>query len=133
MKGTCVGDYRIVDTNDDKVIDNKDKKSFGSPSPKTILGFSNTFKYGPFSLSFDLYSELGKKKYNSSLVSINKGEGFYNVTYDYFNNRWDPNDNPNGTLCAPNEGNYSNQRKQSQDSNPLTQGVEDFTYPMSRT
>ena len=61
MPGTQIGDYIIKNQNDDNVINTKDKKSFGSPLPKVVLGWNNTFRYKSFELTLDLYSELGKK------------------------------------------------------------------------
>ena len=117
MKGTQIGDWIIKDLDNDKEITTADKKSWGSPSPKVILGMSNRFTYKAFSLSFDLYSELGKKKYAYSRTLLDCGEGFGICSEDYFKNRWHPVDNPNGTWATPNMGNYSNTRKQSLQSN----------------
>lgn len=117
MAGTQLGDYIIKDLNGDKKITTEDRKSFGSPSPKVILGFNNNFKYKNFEMSFNLYSELGKKKYSGTLASLESGEGFMMITQDYFKNRWHPVDNPNGTWATPNMANYSNDRKQGLNSN----------------
>jgi len=117
MSGTQIGDYIIKDLDGDKKITTADKRSFGSPSPKVILGFNNSFRYKAFELSFDLYSELGKKKFNSTKESLQRGEGFMMITQDYFNNRYHPVNNPDGTLATPNMANYSNARKQAANSN----------------
>lgn len=114
MPGTQIGDYIIKDLTGEETISTADKKSFGSPAPKVILGFSNTFKYKDFELSIDLYSELGKKKFNSTKESLQRGEGFMMITQDYFDNRYHPVNNPDGTLATPNMANYSNTRKQCQ-------------------
>lgn len=117
MAGTQLGDYIIKDLSKDKKITTEDRKSYGSPAPKVILGFNNTASYKNFELSLNLYSELGKKKYSSTLSSLESGEGFMMVTQDYFDKRWHPVDNPNGTMATPNMGNYSNDRKQALNSN----------------
>lgn len=117
MAGTQLGDPIIKDLSDDKEITTEDKRSFGSPAAKVILGFNNAFKYKGFGLSFDLYSELGKKKYNGTLASLESGEGFMMITQNYFDKRWHPQDSPNGTMFTPNMGNYSNTRKQALNSN----------------
>ena len=117
MVGTQIGDYIIADLNDDKKIDTKDKKSFGSPAPEVILGFNNVFKYKDFELTFDFYGEFGKKKYCSTLESLERGEGFMMITQDYFDNRYHPVNNPNGTYATPNMANYSNDRKEAATSN----------------
>ena len=117
MAGTQIGDYIIADINGDKKIDTKDKKSFGSPAAEVILGFNNVFRYKDFELTFDLYGEFGKKKYCSTLQSLECGEGFMMVTQDYFDNRYHPVNNPNGTYATPNMANYSNARKAAATSN----------------
>lgn len=117
MSGTQLGDYIIKDLDGDNKITTKDKKSWGSPSPKVILGWNNTINYMGFELTIDLYSELGKKKYNHTTNVLNCGEGFGLCSKDYFKNRWHPVDNPNGTWVTPNMGNYSNTRKQGLYSN----------------
>ena len=117
MAGTQIGDYIIADLNGDKIIDSKDKKSFGSPASKAIIGFNNVFGYKDFELTFDFYSELGKKKYGSTLESLERGEGFMMVTQDYFDNRYHPVNNPDGTYATPNMANYSNARKAAATSN----------------
>ena len=117
MAGTQLGDYIIKDLSRDKKITTEDRKSYGSPAPKVILGFNNTASYKNFELSLNLYSELGKKKYSGTLSSLESGEGFMMITQDYFNKRWHPVDNPNGTMATPNMGNYSNDRKQALNSN----------------
>lgn len=117
MAGTQLGDYIIKDLSRDKKITTEDRKSYGSPAPKVILGFNNTASYKNFELSLNLYSELGKKKYSDTLSSLESGEGFMMITQDYFNKRWHPVDNPNGTMATPNMGNYSNDRKQALNSN----------------
>lgn len=62
MAGTQIGDYIIADLNGDNEINADDKKSFGSPAAKAVIGFNNTFRYKDFELTFDIYSELGKKR-----------------------------------------------------------------------
>ncbi|SIT25060.1 TonB-linked outer membrane protein, SusC/RagA family [Chryseobacterium ureilyticum] len=117
IEGTLVGDYIMEDINKDGKIDANDKKSFGSGIPKYIMGFTNSFRYKNFDLSFTLYSELGKKIYNGDQVnSTEAGEGFGVATQHYFDNRYNPVTNPNGTYAMPNM-NFSNNRKEARTSN----------------
>ena len=103
ITGTLVGDYIMEDLNGDGIIDERDKKSFGSGVPKYILGFTNNFKYKNFELNFTLYSELGKRVYNGDMVSIGEaGEGFGVPSQYYFDNRYNPVTNPNGFFAMPN-------------------------------
>lgn len=52
------GDIKIVDRNDDGVLDDDDKRVY-ERSPKCILGWNNNISYKDFSLSFMLYARLG--------------------------------------------------------------------------
>ena len=52
------GDVKIIDRNDDGVLNDDDKKVY-ERSPKCILGWNNTFSYKDFSLSVLLYARLG--------------------------------------------------------------------------
>jgi TonB-linked SusC/RagA family outer membrane protein len=116
IAGTLVGDYIMEDLNGDGKIDANDKKSFGSGAPKYIMGFTNSFRYKNFDLSFTLYSELGRKIYNGDQVnSTESGEGFGIATQNYFDNRYNPVTNPNGTYAMPNM-NFSNNRKEARTS-----------------
>ncbi|WP_407482803.1 SusC/RagA family TonB-linked outer membrane protein [Elizabethkingia meningoseptica] len=116
ITGTLVGDYIMEDLNGDGIIDERDKKSFGSGVPKYILGLTNNFKYKNFELNFTLYSELGKRVYNGDMVSIGEaGEGFGVPSQYYFDNRYNPETNPNGFFAMPNM-NFSNNRKEARTS-----------------
>lgn len=52
------GTIKIVDQNDDGVIDDNDRIVYNR-SPKHIIGMNNTFTYKDFSLSVQLYARLG--------------------------------------------------------------------------
>jgi len=127
MAGTQIGDYIIKNQNDDKVIDTKDKRSFGSPLPKVVLGWNNTFRYKSFELALDLYAELGKKLYSTALATyMDTGEGFAVTTKEYFKNRYHPVNNPNGTYATPNMGNFSSARKEARISNKFFYNASNF-------
>ncbi|MFV0144726.1 TonB-dependent receptor [Empedobacter falsenii] len=116
INGTLVGDYIMEDLNNDGKIDEDDKKSFGSGVPKYVLSLNNQFKYKNWQLDIMLYSELGKKVYNSDMVStLESGEGFGMASQYYFDNRYNPEKNPNGFFAMPNM-NYSNNRKEARTS-----------------
>ncbi|MFY1046104.1 SusC/RagA family TonB-linked outer membrane protein [Chryseobacterium sp. GP-SGM7] len=117
ITGTMIGDYIMEDLNGDGKIDVNDKRSFGSGVPKYILGFNNNFRYKNFELSFSLYSEIGKKIYNADAVTtLESGEGFGMASQYYFDNRYNPQTNPNGFFGMPNM-NFSNNRKEARTSN----------------
>lgn len=127
MAGTQIGDYIIKDVHKDNVIDTKDKKSFGSPLPKAVLGWNNTFRYKSFELMVDLYSELGKKLYSTALATyMDTGEGFAVPTKEYFKNRYHPVNSPGGTYATPNMGNFSSARKEARISNKFFYNASNF-------
>jgi TonB-linked SusC/RagA family outer membrane protein len=53
------GDYKIVDQNDDGVINSEDRVVLSQREPKYRWGLTNTFRYGNWSLSVFLNSLLG--------------------------------------------------------------------------
>ncbi len=117
MAGTQIGDWIIADLNCDGQITTADKKSYGSPAADVILGWSNSLEYKGFTLSFDLYAELGKMKNSGTMASLESGEGFMMITQNYFDNRYHAVNNPDGTYATPNMANYSSTRKQAASSN----------------
>ncbi len=128
MAGTQIGDYIIKDVNGDKQIDTKDKRSFGSPAPKVVLGWNNTFNYKNFDLTIDMFSELGKKIFSQTLAtSLDAGEGWAVPTKEYFENRYHPVNNPDGIYATPNMANFSNARKEARISNLYFNNASNFT------
>ncbi|MFI2743292.1 SusC/RagA family TonB-linked outer membrane protein [Zhouia sp. PK063] len=80
------GYLRYKDQNEDGVIDDKDKKFFGSYLPTYNFGISIGANYKNFDLSIDGYGSGGNKVYNGLKgTRINGGE---NITADVYNNRW---------------------------------------------
>ncbi|PSK89524.1 SusC/RagA family TonB-linked outer membrane protein [Taibaiella chishuiensis] len=101
MDGTVVGDYIMRDIDGDGKITTADRKGFGSYAPKLVYGFQNTFSYGNFELSIGLNGIVGRKIYDAALWSMESGESFGLANEYYYKNRWDPKDNPDGTLARP--------------------------------
>lgn len=58
------GDANWADLNGDKDINNTDKTLIGHAMPTITGGFTNTFKYKKFDLSFQFYFALGQKALN---------------------------------------------------------------------
>lgn len=82
------GDFKYQDTNDDGVIDDKDRVFVGSYQPKAYFGLNGEFNYKAFDLSFDIYGNVGNVVYNgkkalrlSALDNVEKS-----LAYD----RWTP-------------------------------------------
>ncbi len=61
-EGYHPGNYRIVDINNDGVIDEKDRSVIGKADPSCRMGLLNTLKYKGFTLSFFLNAVLGGSK-----------------------------------------------------------------------
>lgn len=118
LAGTLLGDLIVKDVNGDGVIDTKDWVPMGAYAPKFTYGFSNTFSYKNFQLSFSLVGVEGRKVFESNFATREEsGEGFAMPTKYYFKNRYHPVNNPNGFLGQPNYGNFSAARRAVRASN----------------
>ncbi|MFA5814235.1 MAG: TonB-dependent receptor [Bacteroidales bacterium] len=83
------GDLKIVDTNKDGTIDNKDKIFMGSGLPKAELGLTFNASYKNFDLNMFLYSSLGLKKYNGGRWMASLAEEYHGWTTDMLD-AWTP-------------------------------------------
>ncbi len=101
VAGTVIGDYIMKDLNGDGKITTDDEKGFGTYAPKLTYGFSSTFSYKNFDLSFTLNGLTGRKIYDNGLWLMESGESFAVGDEYYFKHRYDPNDNPAGFLGRP--------------------------------
>ena len=80
------GQLRYRDQNGDGVIDDKDKKFFGSYIPKYNYAVNISLNYKNIDLSVDGFGVGGNKIYNGLKgTRINGGE---NIAAETFNNRW---------------------------------------------
>ena len=59
LYGKVPGDIKLVDVNDDKVINDSDKRIYNK-SPKFIVGWNNTLSYKGISLSSLIYARVGQ-------------------------------------------------------------------------
>jgi hypothetical protein len=99
------GDFRILDMNNDGIINDNDKYYAGSYQPKFFYGFNASLNWKKFDFGLELYGVGGNKVYNAK-KGLRFG-GNYNVEYDVAVNRWTPgsgrNDYPrayNGTATV---------------------------------
>lgn len=95
-----VGDLKFVDVNNDGIIDNLDRVKLGSAMPKLTAGFNVSLEYKGFDLNANFYSELGKELINSNIYwmqssTMNENQNQYKY---YYEQRYHPENNPNGTL-----------------------------------
>ncbi|MDF7814726.1 TonB-dependent receptor [Hymenobacter sp. YC55] len=75
--GAKPGDFRFADLNNDGVIDAKDQKFIGNPTPDLTFGLNLTAGYKGFDLQVSLVGSLG-----NDLVNANKG-WWYSGSYNY--------------------------------------------------
>lgn len=78
------GGLRIVDINNDEVINDKDRTVIGNPFPKITWGMTNTLAWKNFDLYFMIQGVHG--------VDVFNGDGYYNETKrfnrNYAKDRW---------------------------------------------
>ncbi|MBJ7881126.1 SusC/RagA family TonB-linked outer membrane protein [Gelidibacter salicanalis] len=80
------GHLRYKDQNDDGVIDDRDKKFFGSYLPTYNLGLTLGLNYKNIDFSVDAFGAGGNKIYNG--LKGTRIDGGENITADVFNERW---------------------------------------------
>lgn len=78
------GGLRVMDINDDKIIDDKDRTVIGNPFPDFTWGITNTFKYKRFDLYIMIQGVQG--------VDVFNGDGYYTESkrfnLNYVRSRW---------------------------------------------
>lgn len=87
------GDLKYVDTNGDKVLDDKDRIWVGSYQPKTYYGINAGFNWKQLDFSVDCYGNAGNKIYNGK-KAVRLGND--NIEMARAENRWTAT-NINGT------------------------------------
>ncbi|MBN1924492.1 MAG: TonB-dependent receptor, partial [Prolixibacteraceae bacterium] len=75
------GDLKIVDQNDDFVINSDDRMIRGSKMPKWSVSMANTLNVGPFDLYLFMYGAFGQTVYWDPGVSIAGRYNTYKVDY----------------------------------------------------
>jgi TonB-linked SusC/RagA family outer membrane protein len=89
------GDRKYRNLNDDNTIDDKDRTVISHSAPKFNYGINSEFKFKNFDFSFFLEGVYGNEIMNvfKYQVESNNTLNMYNLTQDYFYNRWIP-ENP---------------------------------------
>jgi TonB-linked SusC/RagA family outer membrane protein len=85
MPDAVPGDLRFKDHNRDGIIDNDDRISYGSYTPKLLYALNFAFEYAQFDLSLDFQGVAGNKIYNAKRVNRFGNE---NYDADFAENRW---------------------------------------------
>jgi len=115
------GDVKYKDLNSDGVINDLDRKHFGSPIPKVTFGLNTDIIYKNFDLSVFFAGAYGQEIYYQIATDI---EGFYrpfNVTQRYFDERW----TGEGTSNTQPRASWN---AKSNNTKPSTRFLEDGSY-----
>ncbi|WP_158624858.1 SusC/RagA family TonB-linked outer membrane protein [Gynurincola endophyticus] len=94
--GARPGDQKIVDVNNDGMINANDRTIIGNPHPDFIAGFSNDFSYKNFDLNILITGSYGNKILNEAYIDYKFPNGTTNITRDTYRNAWTPG-NPTNT------------------------------------
>ena len=91
VAGAVPGDVRVVDQNEDGVIDILDRTFIGNPNPDFVYGFNVNFKLKGFTANFLFNGVYGNDIANGNLIKLNNAEGLgTNVSPNAYNNAWRP-------------------------------------------
>ncbi|MCB0630622.1 MAG: TonB-dependent receptor [Saprospiraceae bacterium] len=117
LAGTLTGDYIVEDINRDGEINDADKIALGTYAPKFTYGWTNNLSLKNFGLSFSLVGIEGRKVFDWDIAFLQEvGEGFAVPSQYYFDNRYHPENNPDGFFAQPNLGNFSAARRNTRTS-----------------
>lgn len=81
------GDMRFTDSNNDKIIDGRDRTVIGDPTPDIYGNISSTLNWKRWTLDVALNYSLGNDIYNYQRSILESGKYFYNQT-TRMNSRW---------------------------------------------
>lgn len=94
---TKVGDIKVVDLNNDGVINSRDQfRSQYNAIPRYVFGLNSDFQYKNFDLNIFLQGQTGAYNYDGTVAALG-GQDFSNSSVFRATNRWTVN-NPNGTM-----------------------------------
>jgi len=122
--------FKNEDNSTDNKITESDKKIIGNSQPLLFGGFGNNFQYKGFELNLFFTYSLGGEIFNSTkfeLEGSSPGE-YYNITKDFWNNRWTP-ENPTNNYPSYSDANYYNTLA----AQPNSYYVEDASYVRLQT
>jgi TonB-linked SusC/RagA family outer membrane protein len=97
QNGTQLGDIKIVDYNNDGVIDSNDQYRFNkTATPEIVFGMTMNFEWHNLDLNLFFQGQTNAYNYDASFASLGNSN-FDNTYVARANNRWTV-DNPNGTM-----------------------------------
>ncbi|MHB8205997.1 SusC/RagA family TonB-linked outer membrane protein [Mucilaginibacter sp.] len=79
------GDFIYQDTNNDGVVDSRDRVVLGNPNPKYNYGINTSFTYKRFDLALDFQGVADVSVYNANIAYRFGNENF---TQDFYDHRW---------------------------------------------
>ena len=98
--GTALpGRMKYRDINGDGFINDEDRTVIGNSNPVHFGGIDNSFRYKNWSLSVFFQWSYGNDIYNAAKVRFNGVNPLMNITQDYFEGHWTP-DNPSNRYPA---------------------------------
>ncbi|MEQ6120815.1 TonB-dependent receptor [Reichenbachiella sp. MALMAid0571] len=106
------GYIKIVDTNEDEIINSDDKTFIGDANPDFIYGFNSNMSYKNFELSLFIQGSQGNDIFNASLIPLTNdfGQGL-NAPRGVFLDHWTPqNTNARYPLISRNTDAYASDR-----------------------
>lgn len=111
---------------DDGIVDAYDRTIISNSNPKFSGALSNEFSYGAFSLNLFFEGVYGNTIINAfpNRVEAGSGAADYNLTEEYWHNRWTP-ENPSNR--------YADYSKDNSDGKSSTYYVEDGSYLRFKT
>jgi TonB-linked SusC/RagA family outer membrane protein len=102
-EGEQPGTMRYRDLNGDGAIDDEnDRTIIGDSNPEHVGGINNNFTYKNFNLSIFWQWSYGNDVFNAATLRTNGFQPFMNITRDYYDNAWTPE---NASNVAPSFGN----------------------------
>ena len=91
VAGAVPGDVRVVDQNEDGVVDILDRTFIGNPNPDFVYGFNLNFKLKGFTADFLFNGVYGNDIANGNLIKLYNAEGLgTNISPNAYNNAWRP-------------------------------------------
>ncbi|ANQ52752.1 TonB-dependent receptor [Flammeovirga sp. MY04] len=106
-----IGDVKFVDANGDGVIDDDDKMNLGSAIPTFTGSFNIGMEYKGFDLNLFFTGSYGNEVANIQKFWIEDSNVQKNQTKNYYDNRFHPVNNPDGTMPRVVSGDPNNNRR----------------------
>ncbi|MBK0383614.1 TonB-dependent receptor [Pedobacter sp. SD-b] len=103
-RGFILGSLKYVDLNGDKVINDDDRTVLGTGSTPYTYGISGGASYKNFDFSFLMQGVQGKSVYTYDWGNRPGNAGILNFWQQWYDDRFDATNNPNGTYPALGRG-----------------------------